>query len=183
MRSTNWTFKTPANDAETWEKALRKLRGNLMPPPGSRQPPQEEVKSFVAWMENELDTTAKGPTAGYVPIQRLNRTEYAASVKALIGVDVNEKDMLPQDVQVDGFDNIAEALTTSPAFLDQYLTAARHLAKAGVGNMAPPISSIMFQTEDNQDPALPFPAGPARRVSSSRTVSRPTASIASASSI
>ena len=90
-----------ANDAETWEKALRKLRGNLMPPPGSRQPPQQEVSSFVAWLENELDNGARSPKAGYVPVQRLNRTEYAASVKALIGVDVNEKDVLPQDIQVD----------------------------------------------------------------------------------
>jgi mono/diheme cytochrome c family protein len=152
-------LKTPANDAETWEKALRKLRGNLMPPPGAKQPPQEEVKSFVGWLENELDTTARGPKAGYVPVERLNRTEYAASVKALIGVDVNEKDVLPQDIQVDGFDNIAEALSTSPAFLDQYITAARRLAKAGVGNMAPPISSIMFQADDHQDPALPMPPG------------------------
>jgi hypothetical protein len=152
-------LKTPANDAETWEKALRKLRGNLMPPPGARQPPQEEVKSFATWLENELDTTAKGPKAGYVPVQRLNRTEYAASVKALIGVDVNEKDVLPQDIQVDGFDNVAESLSTSPAFLDQYITAARRLAKAGVGNMAPPISSIMFQADDHQDPALPMPPG------------------------
>ncbi len=62
----------------------------------------------------------------------------------LIGVDVNEKDILPQDIQVDGFDNIAEVLTTSPAFLDQYITAARHMAKAGVGNMAPPISSHVY---------------------------------------
>src|SRR5579862_5881365 len=54
-------LKTPANDAETWEKALRKLRGNLMPPPGSRQPPQEDVRTFTAWLENELDTKAKGP--------------------------------------------------------------------------------------------------------------------------
>jgi mono/diheme cytochrome c family protein len=148
-----------AKDAETWEKALRKLRGNLMPPPGSRQPPQKDVSSFVAWMENELDTTAKGGKAGYVPIQRLNRTEYAASVKALIGVEVNEREVLPQDIQVDGFDNIAEALTTSPAFLEQYITAARQLAKAGVGNMAPPISSIMFQPDEHQDPALPMPPG------------------------
>jgi hypothetical protein len=152
-------LQTPANDAAKWEKALRKLRGNLMPPPGSRQPPQEAVSSFVAWMENKLDSTAASPKAGYVPIQRLNRTEYAASVKALIGVDVNEKEILPRDIQVDGFDNIADALTTSPAFLDQYMTAARHLAKAGVGNMAPPISSTMFQADGNQDPALPMPPG------------------------
>ena len=151
-----------AADAAIWEKVLKKLRGRLMPPPGLPQPPRKDIEAFTASMENALDkqaTAAKGPTAGYVPIQRLNRTEYAASVKALIGVDVDEKEVLPQDVQVEGFDNIAEALRTSPAFLDQYLTAARHLAKAGVGNMAPPISSVTFQTEGNQDPALPFPAG------------------------
>jgi hypothetical protein len=151
-----------AADAAVWEKVLKKLRGRLMPPPGLPQPPQKDIDSFTASMENALDeqaTQAKGPKAGYVAIQRLNRTEYAASVKALIGVDVDEREILPQDIQVEGFDNIAEALRTSPAFLDQYLTAARHLAKAGVGNMAPPISSVTFQTEGNQDPALPFPAG------------------------
>jgi hypothetical protein len=102
-------LQTPADDAQIWEKALRKLRGHQMPPPGTPQPMQKDVDSFVAWMENTLDTHAKGPKAGYVPIQRLNRTEYAASVKALMGVDVNAKEVLPQDIQVDGFDNIAAA--------------------------------------------------------------------------
>ncbi len=32
------------------------------------------------------------------------------SVKALVGVDVKAKDVLPQDIQVEGFDNIAAAL-------------------------------------------------------------------------
>ncbi|MEP6962888.1 MAG: DUF1587 domain-containing protein, partial [Acidobacteriota bacterium] len=152
-------LQAPAADAATWEKALRKLRGNLMPPPGLPQPPKKDVEAFVAWMENTLDTNAKGPKAGHVPVERMNRTEYAASVKALLGVDVNEKDILPQDIQVEGFDNIAEALTTSPAFLDQYITAARQTAKAAVGNMAPPIASTMFQPDDYQDPALPMPVG------------------------
>ncbi len=124
-------LQSAPDDARTWEKALRKLRGHLMPPPGNPQPPQKDVDSFVAWMENTLDSHPKGPKAGYVPIQRLNRTEYAASVKALVGVEVNPKDVLPQDIQVDGFDNIADALSVSPAFLDQYVTAARHVAKLG----------------------------------------------------
>jgi hypothetical protein len=155
----NLNLQTAAADAKTWEKALRKLRGSLMPPPGSPQPPQKDVTAFVTWMENKLDSAVAGPKTGYVPIQRMNRTEYASAVKALIGVDVNEKEVLPQDVQVEGFDNIAESLTTSPAFLDQYITAARQLAKAGVGNMAPPISSTMFQPDDYQDPGLPMPPG------------------------
>ena len=103
--------QSAGDDAQVWEKALRKLRGHQMPPPGSPQPPQKDVDSFVAWMEGTLDSHPKGPKAGYVPVQRLNRTEYAASVKALVGVDVNAKDVLPQDVQVDGFDNIAAALS------------------------------------------------------------------------
>src|SRR5678816_4384763 len=125
-------LQAAADNAEIWEKALRKLRGNQMPPPGSPQPPQKDVESFVAWMENTLDTNAKGPKASYVPIQRLNRTEYAASVKALMGVDAHPKEVLPQDIQVEGFDNIADALSVSPAFLDQYVTAARRIAQAAV---------------------------------------------------
>src|SRR5688572_13728626 len=41
-----------ADSAETWEKVLRKVRGRLMPPPGSPQPPQKDVDSFVASLEN-----------------------------------------------------------------------------------------------------------------------------------
>ena len=152
-------IKKPAADAELWEKALRKLRGRLMPPPGSPQPPQADIDAFTTWMEGTLDANPGPITAGHVPVERLNRTEYAASVKALLGVDVNEKDILPQDVQVEGFDNIASVLTTSPAFLDQYLDAARRVAKKAVGDMAPPISSWSFKSEGNQDPELPFPPG------------------------
>jgi mono/diheme cytochrome c family protein len=72
---------------EIWEKAIRKLRGRLMPPPGSRQPEQKDVDGLVAWLENNLDSHPSGPKAGHVGIQRLNRTEYAAAVKALVGVE------------------------------------------------------------------------------------------------
>jgi mono/diheme cytochrome c family protein len=152
-------IKHPAADAEIWEKALRKLRGRLMPPPGSPQPPQADIDAFTTWMEGALDANPGPVTAGHMPVERLNRTEYAASVKALLGVDVNEKDILPQDVQVEGFDNIASVLTTSPAFLDQYLDAARRVAKKAVGDMRPPISAWPLKAEGNQDPELPFPPG------------------------
>src|SRR4051812_32021912 len=89
------------DDAVIWEKAVRKLRGRLMPPPGAKQPDQKEVDSFVGFLETRLDSNTKGPKAGYVPIQRMNRTEYAAAVKALVGVDVNlgGGSVLPVDVK------------------------------------------------------------------------------------
>jgi mono/diheme cytochrome c family protein len=152
-------LEAPEENAQIWEKALRKLRGRLMPPPGNPQPPQKDIDSFVAWMENTLDSRAKGPKAGYVPIQRLNRTEYTASVKALLGVDVNAKDVLPQDIQAGGFDNIAVVLSVSPAFLDQYITAARQIAKVAVGNPNPSVSNVKYSFAANQGGDLPLPPG------------------------
>jgi hypothetical protein len=152
-------LQSAADDAQIWEKALRKLRGRLMPPPGNPQPPQKDIDAFTAWMENALDSHPKGPRAGYVPIQRLNRTEYAASVKALVGVEVKAKDVLPQDIQVDGFDNIAAALSVSPSFLDQYITAARQVAKLAVGNPNPRVSSVKYSIAANENPDDPLPLG------------------------
>jgi hypothetical protein len=152
-------LQAAADDARIWEKALRKLRGHLMPPPGNPQPPQKDVESFVAWMENTLDSHPKGAKAGYVPIQRLNRTEYAAAVKALVGVDVNPKDVLPQDIQVEGFDNIAAALSVSPAFLDQYIAAARHVAKLAIGDPAGHVSNVKYSIAANQNSDELLPPG------------------------
>jgi hypothetical protein len=152
-------LQAAGNDAEIWEKALRKLRGHLMPPPGSSQPPQNDVDSFVAWMEHTLDAEAKGPKAGHVPIQRLNRTEYVASIKALVGVELKATDVLPQDGQVDGFDNIAAALTVSPAFLSQYITASRQVAKLAVGNPNAPVASTKYAIAANANPDVPLPLG------------------------
>jgi len=152
-------LQSAADDAQIWEKALRKLRGHLMPPPGSPQPPQKDVDLFVDWMENNLDSHAKGPKAGYVPIQRLNRTEYVATVKALVGVDLNAKDILPQDIKVEGFDNVAAALSVSPSFFDQYLTAARHVAQLAIGNPSPRVSSVKYSIAAYQNPDEPLPLG------------------------
>ena len=151
-------LQTPAENAQIWEKALRKLRGRLMPPPGNPQPPQKDIDSFVTWMENSLDANAKGPKAAFVPIHRMNRTEYAASVKALVGVDVKEKDVLPQDIQVGGFDNNAAALGISPAFLEQYVTAARQIAKIAVGNPLR-LASVTYNVAATQQSELPLPPG------------------------
>jgi mono/diheme cytochrome c family protein len=150
--------QTPTENAQTWEKVLRKLRGRLMPPPGNPQPSQKDIDSFSAWMESSLDANTKGPRAAFVPIHRMNRTEYAASVKALVGVDVNEKDVLPQDVQVGGFDNNAAALGISPAFLEQYVTAARQIAKIAVGNPLR-LASTTYNVAATQQNDLPLPPG------------------------
>jgi len=119
------SLDTVANDAATWEKVTRKLRGRLMPPPGAKQPDQKEVDSLIGYLETKLDANTTLPHSSFVGVQRMSRTEYIASVKALLGVDVKSKDILPQDTTILGFDNIASGLGVSPTFVEQYVEAAR----------------------------------------------------------
>jgi hypothetical protein len=146
--------------ADVWESAVRKLRGRLMPPPGSRQPDQREIDSFVAWMEAKLDSPAGGrdggrreAKAGYVPMQRMTRTEYGTAVNDLLGIELDAKQLLPAEIEVNGFENIAAALSVSPAFLDQYVAAARLAAKLAVGESAPKVASAHYAKTKGDDQA------------------------------
>ena len=129
-------------DAEVWEKAINKLRGRLMPPAGEKQPAQPDVDAFIGYLETSVDAAATTRHVGHVPIQRLNRTEFAASVKQLVGVDIDPKQVLPTEIEVEGFDNIAGALAISPSFMEQYLSAARRVARLAVGEPAPKVASV-----------------------------------------
>jgi hypothetical protein len=130
-------------NAEIWEKAVRKLRGRLMPPPGARQPSQAEVDAFIHTLEGGLDSNAVRPIAGHVPIQRMTRTEYGTAIKDLLGVEIDAESLLPTEIEVGGFDNIAAALSLSPAFLDQYIAAARLAAKLAVGDVVARQASVV----------------------------------------
>src|SRR5688572_4874326 len=150
--STSLGASTVHEDADVWEKALRKLRGRQMPPPGSRQPDQKEIDAFAAWMERALDAppvsaanaSALRPRAGHVPIQRLTRTEFGAAVNDLLGIELDAESLLPAEIEVHGFDNIAAALSISPAFLDQYVAASRVAAKMAVGEAKPKLASAYY---------------------------------------
>ncbi|MBX5461708.1 MAG: DUF1592 domain-containing protein [Steroidobacteraceae bacterium] len=139
-------------DAETWEKAIRKLRGHLMPPPGEPQPDQQTIDAFVSWMEGELDHLAAAqPDPGFVGLHRLNRTEYAREIERLLGLTVDVKTLLPKDVSSDGFDNVAATLRVSPAFLDQYISAARTISRQAIGSASGKPSSYDYRADRNAD--------------------------------
>jgi hypothetical protein len=125
------------DEAETWEHAVRKLRGQLMPPAGNKQPPTEVRKNWIAFMESKLDQAAQEhPQPGRVALHRLNRKEYANAIWDLLNVRADVNSMLPQDDVAEGFDNVANVLQVSPSFLDSYLAAARAVAIQAVGDPA-----------------------------------------------
>src|SRR5262249_14373141 len=120
--------------AELFEKAVRKLRGRVMPPPGARQPEPAAIDSLVAWLEESLDRSAgQSHIRDHVVLHRLNRKEYGNAVRDLLAVEVDGAELLPEDDTAEGFDNIATALQVSPSFIEQYVIAARNVAVKAVG--------------------------------------------------
>jgi hypothetical protein len=131
--------------AEVFETVVNKLRGRLMPPPGSPQPEQANIDAMIAWLERSIDAGAEQQhEAGYVPAQRLSRTEYASAVKDLLDVEIDPTEHLPAEIEVDGFTNIAAALSVSPAFVEQYVNVASTVAHLAVGEPIPKVAAAYF---------------------------------------
>jgi len=148
----------PEQDAVVWERAIRKLRAGMMPPPGAPRPAFADAQALASYLETTLDkAAAANPNPGSVRIHRLNRAEYQNAMRDLLGIDVDVSTLLPNDDISEGFDNIASALKVSPSFLDQYIMAARAMAKQAVGT---PVSDGETRTTvRGVDPGTPLPPG------------------------
>src|SRR5262245_3066605 len=149
-----------AKDAETWELAIRKLRAGLMPPAGGPHPDSATVDKLASWLEYEIDSAADEPTPGRVSLRRLNRHEYANAIRDLVGLEVDPALLLPEDNVEGYFDNNADALQVSPAFVSQYVDAARAIALEAVGDtQALPIATT-YGDPANMVISLPPDAAP-----------------------
>jgi len=126
-----------AHEAEVFEEAIRRLKGGHMPPPGAERPAEKELKALASWLEDTIDAEAETVPAGNVPLRRLNRREYENAVRDLLGLEIDASALLPTDDLEGGFDNNAAALQVSPAFIDQYLNAARTVAHNAIGDRRP----------------------------------------------
>ncbi len=66
---------------------------------------------------------------GTVVLRRLNRTEYNNTVRDLLETTLQVEGSLPEDVELDGFDTVGEALTLSPDYVRSYSKTATLLVE------------------------------------------------------
>jgi hypothetical protein len=125
----------PDKNAELAEKVIHKLRAGMMPPPGMPRPDAATLKAFGISLETAVDqATAAHPNPGRPPLHRLNRTEYANSIRDLLAVEVDAASLLPADDMSHGFDNMADVLNMSPTLLEGYIRAAGRVSREAVGD-------------------------------------------------
>ncbi len=120
---------------DQWEHVLTKIRSGEMPPKGLPRPTETERLTVIAWLEQlfeQADKQAK-PDPGRVTARRLNRIEYANTIRDLLAVDFRATSEFPSDDSGAGFDNIADVLTISPVLMEKYMNAAERIAARSIG--------------------------------------------------
>ena len=121
--------------AEVWEKVIRKVRGGMMPPVGMPRPTQAQLDGLVSHLETAIDrATLASPTLRGSIMHRLNRAEYANTIREVLALDLDVAALLPADEEAFGFDNIADVQSVSPALMDRYLSAAWKISSLAVGS-------------------------------------------------
>jgi len=122
--------------ADIWEKVVTKLRGGLMPPQGLPRPGQAAVDAMVSWLETSLDkNAAANPNPGKAAVHRLNQAEYTNAIRDLLGLELDGQPLVPADeADQQGFNNDASVLSSSPALIERYMTAAHKIARLAVGD-------------------------------------------------
>ena len=111
---------------EAWQLVVKRIKAGEMPPKSKPRMSENETRLLFDWIEASFKTAdARRAAEGRVVMRRLNRTEYENTVRDLLGVPVELKEMLPADSSSAGFDNVADALHTSSFLMDKYLEGRR----------------------------------------------------------
>jgi hypothetical protein len=138
--------------AEIAEKMVRKLRAGMMPPKEAARKPDAATRlALVTALETTLDAAAAAhPNPGRRSFQRMNRAEYAAAIKALVGLDIDVSTYLPADTISASFDNIADVQMPSATVMQGYMRAAAHVARTAVGDPLADATSTQYDVPRTQ---------------------------------
>jgi hypothetical protein len=129
-----------ATARETWTAVVERLEAGEMPPKEKPRPSAHDIKQFLADIKPPLAIAIASDRArqGRTVLRRLNRVEYQNTIRDLLGIQLNLKDLLPQDGSANGFDNSGAALHTSSFLMEKYLDAADAALNVAIANFPQP---------------------------------------------
>ena len=128
--------------AEIWEKVVRKLRAGMMPPAGNAAAGCAGARIHDLFHGEGTRSRRAPPNLTPPGLHRLNRTEYTNAIRDVLALEVDATKFLPPDDSTHGFDNIAGALTLSPALMEAYLSAAGKISRLAIGDVSAPTQAV-----------------------------------------
>lgn len=133
-----------------WSGVLQRVRAGEMPPKGKPRPTAQEIQALSAWIDARTRAADAARRAqGRVVFRRLNRVEYENTLRDLLGIDLQVKELLPLDGSADGFDNVGSALHVSSFLMERYLEAAEKALNAAIANgPQPPLIKKRYSIKD-----------------------------------
>ena len=118
-----------AADRSLLRKALRRLADSEMPPPDAEHIPNSQERALgVQALRSAIAGADRIIVPKSGPPRRLNRTEYANTIRDLFGIDIAEFGSLPPDDIGAGFDNVGAVLSIAPTALEKYFELAEAIA-------------------------------------------------------
>ncbi|MBL8212505.1 MAG: DUF1592 domain-containing protein [Bryobacterales bacterium] len=132
---------------EHWERIAQRIAAGEMPPKGTPRPDPTQARTVTSWIESAYDALDRNTPIdpGRVTARRLNRFEYANSVRDLLGIDLDPAADLPPDPYGYGFDNIGDVLSINAALTEQYLKTAERISRTVIPIAADPEKPVMLR--------------------------------------
>ncbi len=129
---------------------MDRINAGQMPPKTKGRPDAKEAFAVASWVAGKLDETTRAAqgAGGRVPLRRLNRVEYANTVRDLFSLEDNyarriEKE-LPADGKVGGFDRGAAGLFIDEGQLEKYLAVAEMVLDETVFSAKPDVQKLTY---------------------------------------
>lgn len=142
-------------NAEMWKEVMDKINLGEMPPKEERQPGPAEFEPVIRWINTSLlavELAAKN-AGGRIPMRRLNRVEYANSVRDLLYMDPKVLfplvEELPGNGKAEGFDRLGVALFFDQTQMERTIAVAERIAARSIVDDEPQLISKRYEFEDN----------------------------------
>jgi hypothetical protein len=148
-------FVTP-RAAGQWIEVMDRLNLGEMPPEGEPRPEIESLTAVTRWIAAELRHAEKlgRGAGGRVLLRRLNRAEYANTIRDLLKMEFlpgeSPLEFLPPDGTAEGFDKVSLALTLDPSLLEKYFQTASLIADKAIVDGPPefPTEVMRYEMEE-----------------------------------
>lgn len=128
-----------------WESILKSVAMGDMPPAKKKPLSEEQKNGLLSWLQHGLDDYSEHhPNPGRATLRRLNRHEYARSVRDLLALDIDVSQALPGDDSGYGFDNNADVLSMSTTLLERYLSVAGKVSRLATGEAGDSVTKARF---------------------------------------